>query len=189
MVTEVKAPDVLGSTVPAPAATAQITATLTAQSMQWNASQITRRLWVGGGLAGPSEVAWLASQGGITHIISAAAELDDSKYGSGINFLHVPWHDDGTPKPVEDFTRGLGWWLEALDSHLKEFGRLPGLYVHCAAGHNRGPLMATFILAATAGIAADVAFSVIKAQRPVVTAFNQSDYRTSCLAALAAIGG
>lgn len=66
-----------------------------------------------------------------------------------------------------------------------ESGPPTRLYVHCAAGFNRGPLVATFLLAARCGLSAERAWERIKASRPGVTAFEQAAYRESCEAALA----
>jgi hypothetical protein len=51
-------------------------------------------------------------------------------------------------------------------------------------GVNRGPLIATFLLAARQGISADEAWERIKASHPVAESFDKSVYRAACLRAL-----
>lgn len=155
-----------------------------ASSPAFNASHITNRFVVGGGIVSADEVTWLQQQG-VTHIISAAAELDDAAHfqREGLSFLHIPWQDDGAIKPTADFLTALRFAVDA-DAQRANHAALPVFYVHCAQGHNRGPLLATFLLAALSGLPADAAYMLIKAMRPVVTAFEHPHYRASCGAAL-----
>lgn len=150
----------------------------------FNATPITNRLIVGGGIISQDEVTWLQQQG-VTHIISAAAELDDAAHyaRAGLSFLHLPWQDDGTTKPIPDFLTALRFAVDA-DAQRPNDAALPVFYVHCAEGHNRGPLVATFLLAALSGLPGDAAFELLRAMRSVVTAFLQPHYRACCLAAL-----
>lgn len=152
----------------------------------FNVSRITERLIVGGGIAGADELAWLAQQG-VTHVISAANGLNDSALGgasqSGLGFLYIPWDDDGLVKPVPDFWTAFAW-VAAAEAQLAVLGKQVGLYVHCAAGVNRGPLMATFILAALSGLPGDEAWKIVHGGRPQAAAFNNANYRQSCLSAL-----
>lgn len=152
---------------------------------QFNATRITERLIVGGGIAGPDELQWLAAQG-VTHIISAAAELDDaaSAAAAGMRFLHIPWNDDGQRKEPQDFHTAYLWVVQA-DTQLAQSGKQAGIYCHCAAGVNRGPLMGTFLLAALSGLPGDTAWATLVGQRPQANAFNTPAYRQSCLDALA----
>lgn len=156
-------------------------------SPQFNVNRVTERLLVGGGLSGADEMAYLKSQG-VTHIISAAAELDDSAIcaESGIAFLHIPWADDGQLKEVGDFRNALAFVLNA-DALAVSGGTLPIYMTHCAAGMNRGPMIATFLLAALAGYNADHAFDLVRAGRPQASSFNQPHYRASVQRALEAV--
>ena len=153
----------------------------------FNVSRVTERLLVGGGLSGPDELAWLRDQVGVTHIISAAAELNDAAIGgasqSGLGFLHIPWVDDGNAKPATDFWTAFAC-VAAAEAQLAQTNKQVGLYIHCAAGCNRGPLLATFILAALSGLPADESWKTIKGGRPQATAFDNANYRQSCLSAL-----
>jgi protein-tyrosine phosphatase len=154
---------------------------------RFNVSRVTERLLVGGGLTGPDEVAYLKSQG-VTHVISAAAELSDASLltESGIAFMQVPWLDDGQQKDVGDFRNALAFVLSA-DALAAQNGSLPVFMTHCAAGVNRGPMLASFLLGALAGYNADHAFALVQAARPVAGAFSQPNYRTSVQRALDAV--
>lgn len=155
----------------------------------FDATPITRRLIVGGGIVGQDEVAWLQANG-VTHVISAALELNDASHfhAAGLRFLHIPWVDDGQSKPIADFKRALFAVVAADAAQLANAtGALSGLYVHCHLGQHRGPLLATFLLAALDGSNVDEAYARVCAARPVVASFDRPAYRTSCIAALDAI--
>lgn len=154
----------------------------------FNVSRITNRIWVGGGITGEDEIAYLKGQG-VTAILSVAAALDDTSIASaaGLDTLHIPWQDDGTAKEVHDFVGALAW-LERLDAQRVASGKsLSGLMVHCAQGHNRGPMMATFLLAALSGLPADEAYKLVKGMRPVASSFDTPQYRASVVRALEAV--
>ena len=69
--------------------------------------------------------------------------------------------DDFQPKPPEVFRRGVEFALAALDQ--------PGtkLYIHCAAGVHRAPMMALAVLCALSWKMQE-AMQLIEARRPVV---------------------
>ncbi len=102
---------------------------------------ITDRIAVGGGIWNDENMAELVRRG-ITHIIDMQIEFDDrplaEKYA--VKVLFNPTDDDFTPKPPELFQRGVEFALEALD---EPNGRV---YIHCAAGVHRAPMMTLAIL-------------------------------------------
>ncbi len=70
--------------------------------------------------------------------------------------------DDGLPKPVSWFQTGWDFAKPILDNG--------GVVLsHCAAGVNRGPSVAYFLLRAHWGMTGDNAFALLKAQRPSST--------------------
>jgi hypothetical protein len=151
----------------------------------FDVARVTDRLLVGSAIAGRDHAAWLAGQG-ITDVISAAVELSDRAacVRHRLGYHHVLWYDDKQLKPLVDFARTLDWVRER-EAACRASGGEMRLYVHCAMGINRGPLLAVFLLAALEGIAADEAWTLIKRVRPHVEAFNVPAYRHSCLLALA----
>lgn len=156
-----------------------------AEDAPFGVSRVADWLLLGGNIAGREHMAWLREQG-VTHIISAACELSDRRLCDehDLRYFHLYWHDDRQPKSAGELSYLL-MWLSGEQAALVESGRPMRLYVHCAAGYNRGPLVATFLLAARCGLSADQAWERVKASRPGVTAFEQAVYRESCEAALA----
>lgn len=154
----------------------------------WRCSRVTARFVVGGAIAGPAHLAWLA-ECGVTHVISAAAALDDGPLCTAceLPFLHLRWQDDGLIKPAHDFQRALAWVMHADAIALAQGDPLPCYYVHCAGGAFRGPLLATFLLAALSGLSGDEAFAYLQARHPDAQTWRVLAYRQSCLAALEAV--
>ena len=154
----------------------------------WRCSRVTARFVVGGAIAGPAHLAWLA-ESGVTHVISAAAALDDAPLCAAceLPFLHLRWQDDGLPKPAHDFLRALAWVMHADAVALARGDPLPCYYVHCAGGAFRGPLLATFLLAALSGLSGDEAFAYLQARHPDAQTWRVLAYRQACLAALEAV--
>jgi hypothetical protein len=131
---------------------------------------VTSRLAVGGAVGDASGVAQLITAG-VTDIIDCQLEFDDHVLLGSILNVSVLWvgvNDDGQPKPVSWFQQGITTGLAALDK--------PGhiLYVHCAAGINRGPSMAYSILRAW-GFSGDAAMTLLKAARPQVGVAYRND--------------
>lgn len=104
---------------------------------------VTGRIAVGGGIWHDENMT-LVAKSGITHIIDMQIEFDDTELAvpHGIEVLWNPIDDDFQPKPAEIFQRGVDFAIEALDQ--------PGtkLYIHCAAGVHRAPMMALALLCA-----------------------------------------
>jgi len=123
---------------------------------------ITDRMAVGGGIWTEEKMAEVARTG-VTHIIDMQIEFDDTELAApyGIRVLWNPIDDDFQSKPPEVFQRGVAFALEALHE--------PGarLYVHCAAGVHRAPMMVLAVLCAL-GWPLDEAQSVVQGRRPVV---------------------
>ena len=122
---------------------------------------VTGRIAVGGGIWNAANMAAVA-QAGVTHIIDMQIEFDDTPLAEpyGVEVLWNGVDDDFQPKPAEIFLRGVEFALAALDQ--------PGtkLYVHCAAGVHRAPMMTLAVLCAM-GWEMDRAMGLIEAKRPV----------------------
>src|SRR5882724_9254108 len=104
---------------------------------------VTDRIALGGGIWNAKNMAELA-QSGITHVIDMQIEFDDTPLGeeAGVRVLWNPTDDDFLPKPPELLERGVEFAEDALkDPDAK-------LYVHCAAGVHRAPMMTLAVLGA-----------------------------------------
>jgi len=127
-----------------------------------DASWVTGRIAVGGGIWTAENMAQVA-RAGVTHIIDMQIEFDDTALALpyGITVLWNPIDDDFQPKSPEVLQRGVDFALEALDE--------PGakLFVHCAAGVHRAPMMTLAILCSLSWKLED-ALRLIEARRPVV---------------------
>jgi protein-tyrosine phosphatase len=123
---------------------------------------ITDRIAVGGGIWRPEQMAEVA-RSGITHIIDMQIEFDDSPLAMphGITVLWNPTDDDFRLKPPVIFQKGVDFALQALDESRSK------LYIHCAAGVHRAPMMTLAILGAL-GWDLENAMELIEARRPVV---------------------
>ena len=123
---------------------------------------ITDRIAVGGGIWRPEQMAEIARTG-VTHVIDMQIEFDDSSLAEpfGITVLWNPTDDDFRHKPPEIFQKGVDFALQALDEDGSK------LYIHCAAGVHRAPMMTLAVLGAM-GWDLDDAMELIQARRPVV---------------------
>jgi len=123
---------------------------------------IADRIAVGGGIWNDQKMIEVV-RAGVTHIIDMQLEYDDTPLAApyGVKVLWNPTDDDFRPKPPELFQRGVDFALAALDD--------PGskVFIHCAAGVHRAPMMALAVLRAL-GFALQDAIDVIQARRPVV---------------------
>jgi protein-tyrosine phosphatase len=122
---------------------------------------VTDRIGVGGGIW-TAENMGAASRAGITHIIDMQIEFDDTQLAKpyGIAVCWNPVDDDFEPKPPQVFARGVEFALRAL----KEDGTK--LFVHCAAGVHRAPMM-TLALLGVMGWTVEDAMELIEGRRPV----------------------
>lgn len=123
---------------------------------------VTGRLAVGGGIWADENMSDVA-KAGVTHIIDMQAEFDDTPLAKayGISVLWNATDDDFQPKPDLLFARGVDFALEALDKEGTK------VFIHCAAGVHRAPMMALAVLCSLSWNIAD-AMQLIEARRPVV---------------------
>lgn len=131
--------------------------------MSYDFSKITERLWIGAQINGQADVAEIAAAG-ITHVIDAQAERDDSLYenfrAANISYLWDGTADDQVhPKPVD-------WFRNALNFALPGMLLTPSakILTHCAAGVNRGPSLGYAILRALGLDATTVRAMIITAR-------------------------
>jgi protein-tyrosine phosphatase len=122
---------------------------------------VTDRIGVGGGIWTPDNMGKVA-QAGVTHIIDMQIEFDDTPLAVdfGIEVLWNPTDDDFEVKPAELFRRGVDFAQAALESAEGK------LFVHCAAGVHRAPMMTLAILGSM-GWKVEDAMQLIEARRPV----------------------
>jgi hypothetical protein len=122
---------------------------------------VTERIGVGGGIWNAENMREIA-RAGITHIIDMQIEFDDTPLAGehGIAVCWNPVDDDFEPKPAEVFDRGVKFGLAALEE--------PGakIFVHCAAGVHRAPMM-TLALLSVMGWEMEDAMDLIEGRRPV----------------------
>ena len=125
-------------------------------------SWISERLALGGGIWNDARMAEV-SRTGVTHIIDMQIEFDDSELAQpyGIRVLWNPVDDDFQVKPPAVFQRGVEFALATLEEPDTK------LYVHCAAGVHRAPMMVLAILRAM-GWKMDEAQHLVQTRRPVV---------------------
>jgi protein-tyrosine phosphatase len=122
---------------------------------------VTDRIGVGGGIWTPENMG-AASRAGITHIIDMQIEFDDTQLAKpyGIAVCWNPVDDDFEPKPPQVFARGVEFALRALSEDGTK------LFVHCAAGVHRAPMM-TLALLGVMGWTVEDAMELIEGRRPV----------------------
>lgn len=123
---------------------------------------ITDRLAVGGGIWTDEKMREV-HRAGITHIIDMQIEFDDTALAGpyGIEVLWNPVDDDFQHKSPSVFYRGVEFALRSLDHSASK------LYIHCAAGVHRAPMMTLAVMGAL-GWEVDGAMRLIEARRPVV---------------------
>jgi protein-tyrosine phosphatase len=122
---------------------------------------LTERIAVGGGIWNADNMAAVAREG-ITHIIDMQIEFDDTPLAlaQGIEVLWNPTDDDFEPKPAKLFRRGVEFAEQALE--LTE----AKIFIHCAAGVHRAPMMALALLGSM-GWELEDAMELIEGKRPV----------------------
>ena len=123
---------------------------------------ITDRVAVGGGIWTDDQMIEVVRQG-VTHIIDMQIEFDDTKLAEpyGVKVLWNAVDDDFQPKPPEVFQRGVEFAMDALDDPSSK------LYIHCAAGVHRAPMMTLAVLRAL-GFSLEDAKQMIESRRYVV---------------------
>ena len=125
-------------------------------------SWVTERIALGGGIWNARNMEDLANAS-VTHVLNMQIEFDDRPLADpyGIRVLWNPTDDDFLPKPAELLKRGVDFALAALDKPESR------LYVHCAAGVHRAPMMTLAILCAFEW-ELEAAMALIETRRPVV---------------------
>lgn len=100
---------------------------------------------------------------GVTHIIDMQIEFDDTPLAEpyGVKVLWNATDDDFHPKPPELLQRGVDFALEALDDNESK------VFIHCAAGVHRAPMMTLAVLRAM-GFKLQDAMDMIQSRRQVV---------------------
>lgn len=133
----------------------------TRHRMGMDITWLTDRIAVGGGIWTSDNMAKVARTG-ITHIIDMQIEFDDTPLARahGIEVLWNPTDDDFERKPAELFRRGVDFAEGALE------GTDAKLFIHCAAGVHRAPMMALAVLASM-GWSLEDALQLIEGRRPV----------------------
>jgi protein-tyrosine phosphatase len=129
----------------------------TRMDMTW----VTGRIAVGGGIWSAENMAAVA-RAGITHIIDMQIEFDDTPLAEphGIEVLWNPADDDFQPKPPELFQRGVDFAQLALEDEQAR------LFIHCAAGVHRAPMMTLAVLC-NQGWDLRAAMQTISSRRPL----------------------
>ena len=102
---------------------------------------VTDRIAVGGGIWNDENMQELVKRG-VTHIIDMQIEFDDRPLAEPypVEVLFNPTEDDFQPKPPQLFQAGVQFALDALEEPDSK------VYVHCAAGVHRAPMMTLAIL-------------------------------------------
>jgi protein-tyrosine phosphatase len=123
---------------------------------------VTDRIAVGGGIWTDEKMMEVV-RAGVTHIIDMQIEFDDTPLAEpyGIAVLWNPTDDDFRPKSPELLQRGVDFALKALDDSESR------VFIHCAAGVHRAPMMTMAVLRAL-GFARNDAMDMIQARRNVV---------------------
>jgi protein-tyrosine phosphatase len=121
---------------------------------------ITERIAVGGGIWTADNMA-AVSRAGITHVVDMQIEFDDTPLAKphGIAVCWNPIDDDFEPKPAEVFERGVKFAQAALEENGAK------LFIHCAAGVHRAPMMALALLGVM-GWTMEDAMDLIEMRRP-----------------------
>lgn len=140
---------------------------------------VTDRIAVGGGIWTGEKMAQVADAG-ITHIIDMQIEFDDTALAEphGVRVLWNPTNDDFQVKGPEVFQRAVDFALQALDGEAGSpdhaavgragvQGNGNRLFIHCAAGVHRAPMMTLAILRVL-GFPLPEAMELIESRRPVV---------------------
>ena len=123
---------------------------------------VTDRVAVGGGIWNERNMIAVVREG-VTHIIDMQIEFDDTNLAEpyGVKVLWNPTDDDFRSKSVSLFWRGVDFALDALQEPEAK------VFIHCAAGVHRAPMMALAVLRAQ-GWSLEDAVERIEERRDVV---------------------
>jgi dual specificity phosphatase 3 len=123
---------------------------------------VTPRVATGGALWDEAD-ARAVLDAGITHVVTAARELEDDVRrllaGRAVHLANGTW-DDGTAKRTAWFARSITFSIRALEGDPNA-----RVLLHCGAGINRGPSAAYAVLRAL-GHDPEEAYELITAARP-----------------------
>ncbi len=127
---------------------------------------LTPRIALGGGIWNDANMLDVV-RAGITHIVDMQIEFDDTPLAEpyGVEVCWNPTDDDFQPKPSRVFAPAVEFTLLALDRAETK------VFIHCAAGVHRAPMMALAILRVMGWTLAD-AKQLIEERRPVVDFAN-----------------
>jgi protein-tyrosine phosphatase len=123
---------------------------------------VTDRIAVGGGIWNEIKMIDVASEG-VTHIINMQIEFDERELALPFN-IQVFWNpteDDFTFKPSDLFQGAVEFARRALEQPDSR------IFIHCAAGVHRAPMMTLALLCALGWDLGD-AMKHIQRRRPVV---------------------
>jgi protein-tyrosine phosphatase len=123
---------------------------------------VTDRIAVGGGIWFERNMIDVVAAG-VTHIIDMQIEFDDTRLAEpyGVKVLWNPTDDDFRTKPAALLQRGVDFAVEALQEPESK------VFIHCAAGVHRAPMMALAVLRAM-GWSLQDALKTIGEKREVV---------------------
>ena len=124
---------------------------------------VTDRIAVGGGIWTDEKMMEVV-RAGVTHIIDMQIGMGRHPAGRSLTACRVLWNptdDDFRPKPPELLQRGVEFALTALDDAESR------VFIHCAAGVHRAPMMTLALLRAL-GFRLQDAMDMIQARRQVV---------------------
>jgi len=132
---------------------------------QW----VTARIAVGSAVASPEHVRAVV-EAGITHVLDCRLRDDGFLLfeGTTVRHLHNGTADDGQPKPVEWFQKGIGFVLSSLAVPKAR------ILIHCAMGVSRAPSMTYAVLRAL-GHSEEDAISLLKKARPIAGVSYKAD--------------
>lgn len=104
---------------------------------------LTERLAVGGGIWNDENMAALVRMG-VTHIVNMQIEFDDRPLAKPypVSVLNNPTDDDFQPKPPELFQPAVEFAIAAMNDGDGD----SKVYIHCAAGVHRAPMMALAVM-------------------------------------------
>jgi protein-tyrosine phosphatase len=103
---------------------------------------VTDRIALGGGIWNDENMEEVVKRG-VTHIIDMQIEFDDRPLAEPypVTVLFNPTDDDFMPKPPHLFQTGVDFALNALEEDPDN-----KVFIHCAAGVHRAPMMTLALL-------------------------------------------